>query len=1038
MYNRSELRALLPEDIFNAGLEYYNDKKYSVVRHTEKLIEAYVFCIQNYMVRVNFFQKTYSCNCLNYKKKGVCKHVACVLFHLAEDIEDDGAGIEEANDWKAQIVKVFDSFTPAKDPLWSFVFELAVIRNQLRIISKKRYIKKTGGHGRETHFHPDDLLNPVENELDENITKLLKSLMTIFVEDKEGFNELEFAKGVMLHTHPLNSTIIQLLRNVKYESSDDKVYLEDEPFRIRIDYQENEDIEIFEPKLKVFNEFNREFTLQNPNVISSNPLIVLSGQRIFEVENVLNKKSFNKLLQLSKLGIPKDEFDLFKTRYLPQINKETHVDLPENIDFNEELGLPKPRINLFESEGLLKLELVFLYESETVRIEDTGEIIISRSDGLTRINRNDLVEEEWMQNLEENHHVSFVKNGQFKLKISPFDWLYEELPKISSKGYEFYGEDLLDEYRVKHSSPEYNISLKSNNDWLDLKGGVKYGNEIVPFKKILNAVKKEKKYIKLDDGTHGKIPDEWIENFDVLYGLTNADGDELKINDFHVSVINSIFGDVDYSEINEKTRKKLNIIKDLDGIPTGNVPETLNGTLREYQKAGFNWMSFLNQYNLGGCLADDMGLGKTIQTLTLLLHQKEKKTKKPALIIAPTSLMFNWEAEGQKFAPSLKVLKHVGARRGKATQKRFGQYDVILTTYGILRRDIGMLEKIKFNYVILDESQNIKNPSSQNYKAVQQLQTENKLILTGTPIENNLVELWSQFDFINPGLLGNQTYFKETFIRDIVANQNIKRVESLKQLINPFILRRTKTQVAKELPEKLETIIYCDMPEEQMALYEEEKSKYKASILNKIREEGVEKSRMKILEALTKLRQICNHPKTILDDYEGSSGKLNTLFDMLEDILAEKHRVLIFSQYVKMLQIIFDEMKDRNIDFAYLDGSTKDREKVVNEFQTNMDLSVFLISLKAGGVGLNLTSADYVFIIDPWWNPAVEQQAIDRAYRIGQKKNVFVYKTIAKGTIEEKIVKLQDQKKGLVSDIITTDESVFKQLTGTDFEGLFE
>ncbi|MCB0278193.1 MAG: DEAD/DEAH box helicase, partial [Calditrichaeota bacterium] len=512
-----------------------------------------------------------------------------------------------------------------------------------------------------------------------------------------------------------------------------------------------------------------------------------------------------------------------------------------------------------------------------------------------------------------------------------------------------------------------------------------------------------------------------------------------RINEFHVSVINSIFGDVDYSELNDKTRKKIEMIKNFNGILDTPIPSSLHGDLREYQKAGFNWMSFLGDFELGGCLADDMGLGKTIQTLTILLKEKEKSRNDfPSLIVAPTSLMFNWEAEALKFAPSLKVHKHVGAKRGRATQSKFKNYDVILTTYGVLRRDIDSLEKVKFNYTILDESQNIKNPQSQNFKAVLSLQTERRLILTGTPIENNLIELWAQFHFINPGLLGNQTFFKETFIRDIVVNQNPKRVDSLKQLINPFLMRRTKDQVAKELPDKVETVVYCDMPDEQKNLYEQEKAMYRASLLKKIKTEGVEKSRLKILEALTRLRQICNHPLTVYEDYEGESGKLNTLFAMLEDIIAENHRVLIFSQYVKMLTIISKQLDAEKIKYAYLDGQTKDRQKVVSDFQDDDSYSVFLISLKAGGVGLNLTAADYVFIIDPWWNPAVEQQAIDRAYRIGQKKNVFVYKTIAKGSIEEKIVKLQEQKKGLVSDIITTDENVFKQLTTVDFEGLFE
>ena len=1034
MYSRSEIKTLVKEDIYKAGLKYYQDKKYSVVQHNEKLIECYVFCIQNYLVRINFFQKTTFCNCLQFKKHGQCKHVTTVMLHLSEDVDDDGS-VGEVDDWQSKILKIFKTFSPQTEPTWAFVFGLSIYKGSLKIVVKKLYIKKTGGHGRQALFHPDDLMNVVENQLDQNEIALLKSLVEVYQTEEKPFNEMEFSQGITLAGSPFNRTIIDLLSLVKTESLDDKIYLEEDDYQLRIDYAETE--EIFEPKLKVSNEFGREFIIQNPTVLCPTPLIILNGQRVIRVKNVRDSEALEQLTKLSQFSIPKSEFELFKTKFLPQINKETHVQLPDNIDFIEELGYPSPRINLFESEGLLKLELVFLYSGEVVHYDDDDDIIISKADGLVRLRRNDQEEEEWIQTLEE-HHVMFVKNGQFKLKMTPFDWLYQEIPILEAKGYEFWGEDLLEEYKVKRMAPEYNLMVKSNNDWLDLKGGIKYGDIQVSFKEILKEVKKEKKFIKLSDGTHGKIPQEWIDNLEMFNGLVDQKGDDLRINDFHISVVNSIFGDIDYSEINDKSRKKLDMIKNIEKMPHYDVPVSLNGTLREYQKAGYNWMMFLNDYNLGGCLADDMGLGKTIQTLTLLLEQQNLKRKYPAIIIAPTSLMFNWEAEATKFSPSLKVHRHVGPKRGKANQTKFNKFDVILTTYGVLRRDIDDLEKLKFNYVILDESQNIKNPQSQNYKAVKNLNTENKLILTGTPIENNLIELWAQFDFINPGLLGNQTFFKETFIRDIVVNQNPKRVEGLKQFINPFILRRTKAQVAKELPEKTETIIFCEMTEEQKKLYEQEKSLYRASLLQKIKKDGVEKSKMKILEALTKLRQICNHPATVFEDYQAESGKLNSLFDMLEDIIAEKHRVLIFSQYVKMLHIISNMLKDSEYKFSYLDGQTKDRQKVVDEFQSDESISVFLISLKAGGVGLNLTAADYVFIIDPWWNPAVEQQAIDRAYRIGQLKNVFVYKLIAKGSVEEKIVKLQDQKKGLVSDIITTDENVFKQLTSNDFEGLFE
>ncbi len=403
----------------------------------------------------------------------------------------------------------------------------------------------------------------------------------------------------------------------------------------------------------------------------------------------------------------------------------------------------------------------------------------------------------------------------------------------------------------------------------------------------------------------------------------------------------------------------------------------------------------------------------------------------------PTSLVYNWEMEAKKFTPKLKTFTYTGTNRDKNPEK-FAKYDIIITSYGIVRLDVDLLKKYRFNYVILDESQAIKNPGSNIAKAVRDLNSKNRLILTGTPLENSTMDLWSQMNFINPGLLGTQSFFKNEFLNPIEKHGDQAKTEKLYSIIKPFILRRHKSQVATELPEKTENIQYSAMLPDQEAEYEKVKAYYRNEILENIETKGLNKSQIILLQGLTKLRQIANHPKMADEGYEGTSGKLWDVAFMLDSAIMEGHKILVISQFVKHLSIVGEHLKTMNIDYAYLDGSTKDRQGQVERFQNDKELKVFLISLKAGGLGLNLTKADYVFILDPWWNPAAEAQAVDRAHRIGQENKVFTYKFITKGTVEEKILALQNHKRKLASDLITTESSFVKSLSKEDIESLLD
>jgi len=449
-------------------------------------------------------------------------------------------------------------------------------------------------------------------------------------------------------------------------------------------------------------------------------------------------------------------------------------------------------------------------------------------------------------------------------------------------------------------------------------------------------------------------------------------------------------------------------------------------------------MLFLNEFNFGACLADDMGLGKTIQTLALLQHEHETNPQSTSLLIMPTSLVYNWHMEAKKFTPSLKVLIYTGSDRIKNAE-HFMQYNLVITSYGISRIDTAkVLSKCYFNYIVLDESQAIKNPNSLISVEVNKLNARKKLILTGTPIENSTLDLWSQLSFVNPGLLGNKKFFTSEYQIPIEKHQDVGKTLRLNNLIKPFILRREKSQVAKDLPEKTISIKYCTLTAKQKDYYESEKALFRNEILDAIENGGLKKSHIILLQGLTRLRQIANHPVMVDENYEGDSGKLEEIIYMLHNALGKNHNILVFSQFVKHLKIISSHLEEEKIPFAYLDGSIKDRQREVEKFQNNPHINTFLISLKAGGLGLNLTKADYVFLLDPWWNPAAEAQAVDRAHRIGQKNKVFTYKFISKDTLEEKILQLQEAKKKLANELITIEDNFVKSLSKSDIQKLFD
>ncbi len=645
-------------------------------------------------------------------------------------------------------------------------------------------------------------------------------------------------------------------------------------------------------------------------------------------------------------------------------------------------------------------------------------------------------------------------------KYRILDWLEASKEALSGRGFEIIqnlneGVFFLGEKNIK-------LQISKEADWFDINAVVWFGNFEMLFKELRPYILKGNREFMLPNGEIAIIPQEWMAKFQGILRFDEG-SHSIRLNKMHWGLL----GDFETTKGIQAKLEGLNDYKEIAALP---MPGEFNGQLRDYQLAGYYWMYFLKQFGFGGCLADDMGLGKTIQTLALLLNEKQihpseskagflqpkqqkgqlsifespdttstlsTQSSKTSLLVVPTSLIYNWMNESSKFTPTLKLFVHIGQARVKENE-HFENYDLIISTYGTVRNDEALFKNFKFHYIILDESQNIKNPHSQVSKTLRNLNSEFRLVLTGTPVENSIKDLWSQISFVNPGLLGGLKFFEDTYVYPIEKGGDDAKLLELKTLIKPFILRRTKQQVAKELPEKTEQILYCEMTPEQEKIYEETKSRFRNQVFETITDVGLAKARFSIIAGLTKLRQIANHPGLTESDYEGSSGKFIELLTRTATAIESGHKLLIYSQFVQQLQIIKKAFDKEGLKYCYFDGSynAKQRQIQVKQFQESPEIPIFLVSLKAGGVGLTLTAADYVFIIDPWWNPSVERQAVDRTHRIGQTKNIFSYKFITKNTVEEKILNLQNRKLSLASEMVLAEESFYKTLDINDIKNI--
>ena len=777
----------------------------------------------------------------------------------------------------------------------------------------------------------------------------------------------------------------------------------------------------------------------DPVVDLSEPRLALSGGLLLfddRVAQVDAEEHFDWLYRLRRQGaimVPEEAQDAFFV-HLATMPNLPEVELPPELHWSQARVEPVPRIG-FNSDGegtrrIVYGRVAFEYGGHSVLANDRRRVVAD-AQGRQLLQRDRTAERNYLERLKSIGLMS----------VSPDEAEYGDV-RLTTKSMRSIVRDLVDDGWIVEAdgSPvraggQLRTKVTSGIDWFDLEAEIDYGGTSADLPALLAAARANSTFIKLKDGSKGLAPD-WLRRYASAAKVGKVEGLRLRFLPSQAGVIDALMTGHDEATVDVKFDRVLSSLKSGEWKQVSE-PVGFKGKLRDYQREGLGWMKFLQDFQYGGCLADDMGLGKTVQVLAMLqgLHRpggKKPRQPRPSLIVVPRSLVFNWIKEAGKFCPDLKGVAYRGPQRAEL-RERLDEFDFVVTTYGTLRQDILHFLEYRFACVILDEAQAIKNPKSQAAKACRLLQSDHRLAISGTPIENGLDELWSLFEFLNPGMLGSM----DTFAVDTKA-QDEAWLELLSQSLRPFMLRRTKAGVLKDLPEKTEQHMFIELNDDDRAHYEELRAYYRNALSTKIASIGLAKSKVHVLEALLRLRQAACHPGLIdpAKRDEGSS-KIDLLFENLTTLIATGHKALVFSQFTELLDVCRRRLIELGIDHEYLDGGTRDRQAGVDRFQSDDGKKVFLISLKAGGCGLTLTASDYVFILDPWWNPAVEAQAVDRAYRMGQTRPVFAYRMIARDTVEEKIVALQDEKRRLADAIMTGGGGPISDLTEEDIERLF-
>lgn len=1061
----STVRDLSTADSYIRGLSYYLEGRvYCADAKIESLgtvkktfINAEVKSSsnigKNYNVRVVFSTKSSSihstCNCpiySNLHNKGtICKHIVAVLLKYCKEKDEllKNKNFKIHNNLLYQVKNnlLLSKKNTKKIPL-NLSFKLEVQRGynssmslQLKVGEQKLYVVKNMKeflksilYKQEMDFGKNFTYNPDVHIFKKEDKGLLDILTDVYETDrtaetlvKFGERASRFLKGKNAHLTENN------LRNFFQK-------LGDRSFDFVLNEKSFIDVAI------INDDFPLEFKLESKDKkiilsqTSTLPIAITDSGRYFFYNNYiyipskeqvkLYRPFFNTFIKEGKnsLSFYEEENMDIGSYIIPSLKRISEkVIIDKNIEEKFYQEPVKTIIYLDKEEDTITATVLFQYgdiqinalkESEK---EKTGKVLI----------RDIEVESQIINNLQA---FGFQK-GEYSFKLEEEEkivaFMIDDKDKLQENCDIYYSDSFKD--MKLYTGKSYKSTVRLNEeDLLEFSFTID-GIDKKELKNIFDALKQKKKYYKLKKGGFVPLNSDKLKQISTMIDYLNINTADLEKNKVILSKYNAAYidstlrdNDLNFVEKNKNFRDLVNNIKDIGEIDYS-IPSNLENIMRDYQKFGFKWFKTLASCGFGGILSDEMGLGKTLQTISFIKSEVDSNEDKlPSLVVCPTSLVYNWEDELKKFQPDLKSLVISGSKNEREDQLKYiPEADVVITSYSLIRRDIDEYENIKFRYCFLDEAQNIKNPESLNAKTVKSIRAKGYFALTGTPIENSLTELWSIFDFIMPGYLLNHRKFNKKYEIPITKNGDKRALLELNKHVKPFILRRLKKDVVKELPPKIEHNMVIDMTEDQKRIYAAFLQQAKEEVDDEIREKGFNKSKIKILSILTRLRQICCDPSTFIENYDGTSGKMDALMNIVENNIGEGHKILLFSQFTSVLKNIATKLEKENIDYMYLDGSTKaeDRGSLVKEFNSS-DIPIFLISLKAGGTGLNLTSADIVIHFDPWWNPAVEDQASDRAHRIGQKKTVEIIKLIARGTIEEKIHNIQRKKKEIIENVL--------------------
>lgn len=1061
-------RLATDEATYFRGLRYYKSNAVSNVTWSKahQQYRATVKGSNQYIVTIeedkNSKQLKFNCNCpAHIKYDGACKHVIATLLFIANYMERSETKKPENEEEKSlyQIVEYFNN--QYKTPALGETFHIEVKLHFPSILKgkdSKLFLSLRAGSGKFYKVQNiKKFLHAYSN--DENIalgkefkfvageSRFSKSSKPVISYLQEIY-EIQEALGKVYYNNLFNKAEMAITKSMLFHLLG---YMGKEEFQIEIGDELYECVTLVKGNPPIGFRLESDEESIQIELMDKTPVKPLSEDGSLLLHNnvlympskdfIANYLPFFNSMNKNKEGLvfQGELKDKFIDSVLPRIHETMEINVPESLKdkyINEEL---KIKIYLDKYKNYVKALLKFQYGDYEINplINDlpAGIILVRQKEA----------EEDCLDLLDNLHFEPYKDFFLLKKDGDIYEFLSHDIYMLNEKYEVFHSEDLR-KIRISSNSPIH-TAIHFNEDVKLLEMNVSY--DAVPkeeLKAFFEALKQKKKYHRLKDGSFVNLDGEDVSQVAQL--LERLDVEEHNIDEsgginlptYQALYLDKIIDDFEGIEY-EKSSAYENLLEDIMTPKQANieVPELVKAQLRPYQVVGYKWLYSLAQNQLGGILADDMGLGKTLQTITYITACLEKEKDATFLVVSPTSLVFNWQEEFEKFAPHVNTVIVEGTPEERMEQiAKAKEHHVIITSYPLIRRDIEHYVKHQFHTMFIDEAQFIKNPGSQNAKSVKQIVAKHKFALTGTPIENSLSELWSLFDFILPDYLYSHSKFVERFEKPIVKEGSKEVLEDLGKHIEPFILRRMKKDVLTELPDKIESKMMAEMTAEQEKVYQAYLQNIRQELNAEIKEKGFEKSKMQILAALTRLRQICCHPSTFIDNFYGESGKLKLLSQILNDILENGHRVLIFSQFTSMLEIIADELKKQEIEYFYLSGNTKiqERKDYVTRFNDG-EGSVFLISLKAGGTGLNLVGADVVIHYDPWWNPAVEEQATDRVYRIGQKKSVQVIRLLTKNTIEEKIDKLQKRKKELSDSIIKSKEVFINQLSREELEELF-